>query len=147
MKNDFPHIIIPPEVRRKMIEIARDFRKEPTVSEKILWNALRGKKLDGIKFRRQQPIGYFVVDFYNPANRLVIEVDGPIHQVQKEADQARQEILEVLGLVVLRIQSEIVENNLPLALSLIRDAIQSIEKNAKQLLPSPFMGEGKGWGG
>ena len=147
MKNDFPHIIIPPEVRRKMIEIAREFRKEPTVSEKILWNALRGKKLDGVKFRRQQPVGYFVVDFYNSANRLVIEVDGHIHQVQKEADQARQEILEMLGLVVLRIQSEIVESNLPLALSLIRNAIQSIQQNAKQLLPSPFMGEGNGEGG
>ena len=146
MKNDFPRIVVPDEIRQKMIEVAREFRKEPTASEKILWNALRGKKLDGIKFRRQQPVGYFVVDFYNSVHRLVIEVDGPIHQVQKEADQARQEILEMLGLVVLRIQSGIIENNLPLALSLIRDAIKSIQQNAKQLIPSPFMGEGKGGG-
>lgn len=59
MKNNFPRIVIPPEVRRKMVEIAREFRKQPTEGEKILWGALRGKKLDGIKFRRQQPVGYF----------------------------------------------------------------------------------------
>ena len=53
----------------------------------------------------------------------------------------------MLGLVVLRIQSDMVENNLPFALSLIRDAIQSIQQNAKNLLLSPFMGEGKGGGG
>ena len=112
MKNDFPRIYVAPEVRRKMVEIAREFRKAPTEGEKILWEALRGKKLDGIKFRRQQPIGYFFVDFYNSVYRLVVEVDGPIHESQKEADQARQEILEELGLVVLRIKSEIVEKNI-----------------------------------
>ncbi len=65
MKNDFPRIVVAPEIRRRIVEIAREFRKESTLGEKILWNALRGKKLDGIKFRRQQPIGYFIVDFYN----------------------------------------------------------------------------------
>lgn len=88
MKNDYPRIVIPPEVRRKMIEIAREFRKMPTPGEKSLWSSLRGKKLDGIKFRRQQLIGYFVVDFYSSVHRLVVEVDGPIHESQKEADAA-----------------------------------------------------------
>jgi very-short-patch-repair endonuclease len=63
MKNDFPRIYFPPEIRRKMIEIAREFRKTPTESEKILWHALRGKKLDGNKFHRQQPIGDFPSPF------------------------------------------------------------------------------------
>ena len=63
MKNDFPRFEVSPEIRRKTLEIAREFRKEPTKSEDILWQALRGKKMDGIKFRRQQPVGYFVVDF------------------------------------------------------------------------------------
>jgi very-short-patch-repair endonuclease len=84
MKNDFPRIYIPPEIRRKMIEIAREFRKAPTKGEKILWEALRGKKLDGIKFRRQQPIGYFVVDFYDSVFRLVVEVDGPVTSLKKK---------------------------------------------------------------
>ena len=139
MKNDFPRIHISPEIRRKMIEIAREFRKAPTKGEKILWGALRGKKLDGIKFRRQQPIGYFVVDFYNSVHRLVVEVDGPVHESQKEADNARQEILEELGLGVLRIKSEIIEKNLPAALALIRQTIRS-HANRKEI-PSPQVGE------
>ena len=53
MKNNFPRLVISSEIRRKMLEIAREFRKEPTKGEAILWQALRGKKLDGVKFRRQ----------------------------------------------------------------------------------------------
>lgn len=146
MKNDYPRIVTPPEVRRKMIEIAREFRKEPTPGEKILWGSLRGKKLDGIKFRRQQPIGYFVVDFYSSLYRLVVEVDGPIHESQKEADAARQEILEILGLTVLRIKTEIVETNLAIAFTRIRQSISTIQQNKNPTIPSPLMGEGKGGG-
>lgn len=146
MKNDFPRIVVSPETRRKMIEIAREFRKEPTPGEKIMWNALRGKKLDGIKFRRQQPIGYFVVDFYNSVNRLVVEVDGPIHASQKEADAARQEILEMLGLHVLRIKTELAEKNLATALALVRNSIYEIQQNKNSTIPSPLMGEGQGGG-
>lgn len=144
MKNDFPRINIPPDIRRKMIEIAPEFRKEPTEGEKILWNALRGKKLDGIKFRRQQPVGYSIVDFYSSACRLVVEVDGSIHQFRKEADRARQEILEALGLVVLRIESEIIEKNLTMAPGLIHDSIRIMSQNRRGVIPSPFMGEGDG---
>lgn len=146
MKNDYPRIVIPAEVRRKMIEIAREFRKEPTPGEKILWGSLRGKRLDGIKFRRQQPIGYFVVDFYSSMYRLVVEVDGPIHESQKEADAARQEILEILGLTVLRIKTEIVEQSLPKALTRIRESVKAIELHRNQSILSPLMGEGKGGG-
>ena len=142
MKNNFPRIYIPPEIKRRMIEIAREFRKEPTAGEKNLWEALRGKKLDGIKFRRQQPIGYFVVDFYSSVFRLAVEVDGPIHDQQKEADRARQDILEELGLIVFRINTEIPEKNLPLALNMIRKKIQEL----KVIIPSPPVGEGQGGG-
>jgi len=141
MKNEFPRLIVSSEIKRRMIEIAREFRKEPTKSEAILWDALRGKKLDGIKFRRQQPVGYFVVDFYNSSYRLVIEVDGLIHETQKEYDIARQKILEELGLIVLRIKAETVEKNLPMTLDLIRNKVKEIQQT-----PSPFMGEGRGGG-
>ena len=142
MKNDFPRLVVTPEVRRKMVEMAREFRKEPTEGEKILWGALRGKKLDGIKFRRQQPVGYFVVDFCTAAFRLVIEVDGAIHEQQKEADEARQSILEELGLTVLRIKTEVVETNLLIALDMFRNTIREISQNKKQNIPSPLVGEG-----
>lgn len=140
MDNFFPRIVVPPEVRRKMVEIAREFRKEPTEGEKILWGVLRGKKLDGIKFRRQQPIGYFVVDFYASAFRLVVEVDGPIHGQQIEADKARQDILEELGLIVFRIKTETIEKSLPIALASVRDKIQELKQNRD--IPSPHVGEG-----
>src|SRR5258706_2705837 len=142
MKNNFPRIYVLPKIKRKMIEIAREFRKEPTEGEKILWGTLRGKKLDGIKFRRQQPVGYFIVDFYASAFRLVVEVDGAIHDQQVEADKARQDILEELGLNVLRIKTEVPERNLPIALDMIRKRIEEIKQN----IPSPFMGEGQGGG-
>ncbi len=127
VKNDFPRINVSPEIRRKMTEIAREFRKEPTKSEAILWQALRGKKLDGIKFRRQQPVGLFVVDFYNSMYRLVIEVDGSIHDDQMKTDRARQQVLEALGLNVLRMKAETVEKNLPVALNMIRAKVEELK--------------------
>ena len=84
---------ISPSLKRRMTEISRQFRKEPTTSEAILWQALRGRKLDGRKFRRQQTIGNFIVDFFCGQERLVVEVDGGIHQLQQEADRQRQELL------------------------------------------------------
>ncbi len=132
MKNDSPRLNVSPDIRRKMIEIAREFRKEPTKSEALLWQALRGKKLDGIKFRRQQPIGNFIVDFYNSAYRLVVEVDGSMHNNQVEVDRARQDVLEDLGLNVLRIKADIIENNLPLALNEIRAKIAKLKIKASE---------------
>ena len=81
---------------------------------------MRAKKLDGIKFRRQQPVGPFVVDFYAPTLRLVIEIDGPIHEFQVEADLARQAILEQLGFRIVRLSAGEVEHSLPAALAKIR---------------------------
>ncbi len=127
MKNDFPRVKVSSEIKRKTVETARQFRKEPTRSEHILWQALRGKKLDGIKFRRQQPIGTFIVDFYNSAYRLVVEVDGSIHDEQVELDHARQEVLEQLGLNVLRVKAEDVEKNLPSVLAAIRSKINVLK--------------------
>lgn len=143
MKNKFPRLIVSPEIRRKMLEIARQFRKEPTKSEAILWQALRGKKLDGLKFRRQQPIGIFIVDFYNSVYRLVVEVDGSVHDDQVDVDKARQDILEQLGLIVLRISAEEVEKNLPTVLKKIHLKIEDIKINTNES-PSPFFGEGLG---
>ena len=136
MKSDYPRLVISADLRRKMVEFAREFRKEPTHSEEILWEALRAKKLDGIKFRRQQPVGPFVVDFYASTLRLVVEIDGPIHEYQQEADRARQEILEQLGLKIVRLSAGEVEHSLPTALAKIRASLPNS--------PSPLVGEGVG---
>ncbi len=141
MKNDFPRQKVSPEIKRKMVETARQFRKEPTKSEHLLWQALRGKQLDGIKFRRQQPIGNFVVDFYNSEYRLVIEIDGSVHDDQVEYDLARQNVLEELGLNILRIKADAVEKNLLTVLAEIRRKIEELKLKANTF-PSPFIGEG-----
>lgn len=141
MKNIFPRQKVSSEIKRKMVETARQFRKEPTRSENLLWQALRGKQLDGLKFRRQQPMGNFVVDFYNSTYRLVIEIDRSVHDDQVEYDSARQQVLEELGLNILRIKAETVEKSLPTVLTEIRRKIEELKSKANTA-PAPFIGEG-----
>jgi very-short-patch-repair endonuclease len=129
---------ISPALKKKMTEVARQFRKEPTASENILWQALRKRQLEGRKFRRQQPIGAFIVDFFCGSEGLIVEVDGEIHQSQQEADQQRQELLESLGLRFVRLPSKLVETRLDEALALVQQAF-----SPHPLTPSPKLGEGE----
>ncbi len=113
-----------PELERKMQTAARELRKALTNSEKILWNAIRGRQMEGRKFRRQMAIGPFIVDFYCSAERLAVEVDGPIHEYQRELDESRQRLIEALGIRFVRLKAELVEQNLPEALREIRKAFK-----------------------
>jgi len=83
---------------------ARALRSNLTDAEQRLWNRLRGKQILGIQFYRQRPIGNYIVDFYAPTTRLVIEVDGAHHfdTAQASYDRRRSEYLENHGLKVLR---------------------------------------------
>lgn len=96
-----------------IFEIARELRKNMTPSEKILWDALRKKQLKGFRFRRQHPIDQFIIDFYCHQVRLVIEIDGEVHDLedQKEYDEGRTAELEDLGLTVIRFKNEEVLND------------------------------------
>ena len=98
---------------------ARELRQNMTDSEQMLWKELRGRKFIGLKFVRQHPLiyqminnepRYFIADFMCYEKKLVIEVDGLIHEFQKEEDQHREEILKSLGLNILRIKNEEVED-------------------------------------
>ena len=82
-------------------------RKNMTDSERALWSRLRGKQLLGVQFYRQKPIGDFIVDFFAPSTKLVIEVDGSQHMVgeQAEKDEQRDKYLAAVGLRVLRFNS------------------------------------------
>ena len=93
-----------PEIHRR----ARELRKQMTPAEKKLWDILKGKSLSGFKFRRQHPIKKFIVDFYCHELKLVIEVDGSIHNQkdQAEYDLGRTFELEELGLKVIRFRNE-----------------------------------------
>ena len=92
---------------RKLLKVgmARKLRRDMTESELKLWADLRGKRFGGLRFRRQQPIGPYVADFYCAAARLIIEVDGGHHTAARNVanDAARTEWLEANGFRVLRI--------------------------------------------
>jgi very-short-patch-repair endonuclease len=92
-----------------------------TASETIMWNELRRKKIKGLRFRRQHPIKNFIVDFYCHEKRLVIEIDGGIHNhiEIRERDEGRTMELEILGLKVVRFTNEEVQNNLSSVLKTI----------------------------
>ena len=81
---------------------ARALRKNLTDAEKLLWRHLRDRQLDGCKFRRQHPIGKFIVDFVCVEKKLVIEVDGGQHATKVEADLQRSEYLRKKGYRTLR---------------------------------------------
>jgi len=137
------------DLKRKILQAARDMRKNSTSSESLLWQELRGKQLNGIKFRRQQPIGPFVVDFYAPSLRLVIEIDGAVHQQQQEEDRTRQMILESLDLTILRFSASQVETEIASVLTTITLIAEEIVNSAdtqsetSSPTPSPINGEGK----
>ncbi len=98
--------------RQLQVERARAMRKNPTEAEKKLWMVLRGKNLEGYKFRRQHPIGPYIVDFCCLKNKLVIEVDGGQHLDQQKEDHQRTSFLESRGFHVLRFWNDEVLNRM-----------------------------------
>ena len=107
-----------------MTGISRVLRERPTPSEDLLWQALKGKQLAGLKFRRQHPIGSSVVDFYCHEKRLVVEIDGAVHlgKDAQDKDSARQEIIERYGVRFIRLSAVEVEGDLAGALQKIKAA-------------------------
>jgi very-short-patch-repair endonuclease len=84
---------------------ARTLRRKMTLPEVLLWQELRGARLNGLRFRRQHPVGPYILDFFCPSSRLAVEVDGKLHDhpVQIQHDQRREEWLAEKGIKVLRI--------------------------------------------
>ncbi len=76
-------------------EISRELRGKQTQTEEILWQLLRNRKFHNLKFRRQHAIGRYIADFYCDEKKIVIELDGKIHENQKEYDAIRDEIITV----------------------------------------------------
>ena len=101
---------------------AKNLKREMTPAEKILWKELRNGKLDGHKFRRQHPIGKFVADFYCHQRKMVIELDGGIHDDVgiKERDEGRTYELENFGLKIIRFTNEDIFENLDNVLNEIK---------------------------
>ena len=93
-------------------EQARVQRRRQTQEERVLWNRLRGDRLNGLHFRRQQVIRGFIVDFYCSQAALVVEVDGPGHQSTQDYDREREEVLLGLGLRVIRLTNREIRGDL-----------------------------------
>lgn len=116
-----------------LVKIARELRQRQTPAEKIMWELLRNRQLDGLKFRRQHQIGPYVVDFYCDEKRLIIELDGKIHEQpqQKKKDHKRESYLKSLGFNMLRYDNDVFLNEPKKVLSEI-----SNYSSKKALFPS-----------
>src|SRR6185295_295647 len=93
------------------VSTARKLRRHQTDAERVLWFRLRDRRLNGLKFRRQMPVGNFIVDFCCESARLVVELDGGQHARQTESDSARTADLEKRGYLVLRFWNDDVLRN------------------------------------
>ncbi|MHB1196560.1 MAG: endonuclease domain-containing protein [Lutibacter sp.] len=106
---------------------AKELREKMTLSEKILWKELDNNKLLDVKFRRQHPIGIYIVDFYAHKLKLIIELDGKYHQNKKQQilDDERTTFLEFNGLKVIRFKNEEILENLSTVIQKIKKEISS----------------------
>jgi very-short-patch-repair endonuclease len=109
-----------------MSKFARTLRKRSTEAEKLLWSRLRGRRFEGIKFKRQVPIGSYIVDFVALDLKLVIEVDGGQHQLRATRDAERTRILEEWGYHVVRFWNNDVLGNIDGVLEAIVQELQLI---------------------
>ena len=118
---------------------ARELRNNPTDAERVLWGQLRLWQLDGYKFRRQQPLGRYIVDFVCLEKRVVIEVDGGQHAQQATLDAERDNWLRDEGFVVLRFWNHDVLKNI----DVVKEQVYKTLQSTPYLNPSPQGGRRK----
>jgi len=102
-------------------EQAKRFRREPTYNERVLWRLLRDRRLAGMKFRRQAPIGPYVVDFVCLRHRLIVEADGPLHDAGRDA--VRDAWLGGAAFRVLRFENRLITEYPDVVLDRICEAV------------------------
>ena len=116
-----------------VMDLAKSFRNNLTYYENLLWEKLNGKKICGVRFRRQHPINFFIADFYCHEVRLVVEVDGVIHTHKIDYDDGRSAELEKFGIKVIRFTNSEVENS-------ISKVVNRIETIVNERIKSPPWG-------
>ena len=116
-----------------LYEYAKQMRKDSTKAEEILWLRLKNRQLAGLKFRRQHPIDKFIADFYCHEKKLVIELDGNIHNnsEQTDLDNGRTETLNEFGITVLRFRNEEVINNIEAIISQMQNKLLSCTEDKR----------------
>ncbi len=118
-----------------MRSLAKELRKKGVLSEVLLWNQLKGRKMSGYQFVRQKPIGDYIVDFFCGTLRLVIEIDGESHDGRFLYDTDRQKFLESIGLTVLRFNDADLKKDMANVLIAIEGWIETAYKQPPS---SPF---------
>jgi very-short-patch-repair endonuclease len=112
---------------------AKILRENMTICEKLLWERLKQKQVCGLRFRKQHPIVFFIADFYCHEARLVIEIDGAIHDQQREYDDGRSAEMGKYFIKVIRFTNSEVEND-------IDNVIKVIEAEVNNRIQSPPWG-------
>lgn len=120
-----PQFTSSPAQWEKLKPLARQMRHTPTQSEDVLWQQLRSQNVGGAKFRRQHTISGFIVDFVCIEHKLIVEVDGDIHDEpdQKAYDEQRQTLLEALGFRVIRFTNADILDSIETVTEVIRNGI------------------------
>lgn len=146
-QDKFDWMTADPATYEQIKEFVKENRTNPTIAEEKLWDLLRNRKLEKYKFRRQHIIGKYIADIVCIAQKLIIEIDGLIHQLpdNKESDEIRTQLLESLGFKVIRFTNDQVLNN-------PEDVLTEISNNLKALsfeegLSKASSGEGRGEAG
>jgi very-short-patch-repair endonuclease len=118
---------MPTRYSEQQLDQARQLRRHMTNAEAMLWRLLRGSRVDGLKFRRQVPIGPYIADFLCFQHRLIVELDGPPHDgdERKTRDSMRGEWLNEQGYRVLRFPNDLVIGGGDIVVETIRAAIAS----------------------
>src|ERR1051326_686965 len=135
---------------RQLKHHARDMRRHPTRAEDRMWAWLRSRRFDGVKFRRQVPIGRYILDFYSADIEVAVELDGTHHRSpdMNDYDGQRTAYLRRRGIEVVRIPNELLIRDSQMAAEMIRAAVASRLKESGDALsherPSPPRSGGEG---
>ena len=124
-------VIFLQKVSNTKVQQARELRKKMTPAEKVLWEKLRGNQILGFKFRRQQIIEGFIVDFFCHQAKTVVEVDGTVHDepARVREDAHRRRVFESRGLHEMRFRNEDVINNTEKVVTAIAELVQKRNSN------------------
>ena len=122
---------------KKNVFRARELRQTLTDAEKLLWRRLRLKQIEGQKFRRQAPIGNYIVDFVCFEKRLIVELDGGQHAEQTEYDEARDRWLESQGFRVIRVWNDQVMRETEAVMEMIFNTVTTVTPVTPHLDPPP----------
>ena len=126
-------------MNRSNIERCRTLRENQTDAERKLWSILRNRQLDGVKFRRQFPVGKYILDFYAPEHKLGIEADGGQHYEDKgkKRDEFRTGELIGQGIKIIRFSDLDILNNIEGVYDMIKEIIGNKDNSSPHLTPLP----------